>query len=405
MLASRTAVRSARVLSRRSPQIRANTRLQSTSIPNPNHATSSSSASGTNPALIGGLTGGAVTFLGGYAWYHFSGAKTLVQTSKSAKSYIDAAGNKLKDSAPEPNEALEWLRSTATSYAAFIPGAKGVVDASFNDLDAIRKRHGDEVDKIVREAYGELKEAGGKGMSVQAAAEAWDIIQIRLEQIMHLAGDAAEDIMNNHPELKSKVGGSVDQLKQMGEQYGPEAKKQVDQTWDQINDIVRSGISADTASKIQRVVQEKIELIKKLGDEAWKKGIEQAKPYLDKNPQVKKMVEENKDSLMKGNMGELWEKVRDAVNSGKTDDLEKYVKSAAGKAKDSGMGGIDKYLNMVPGADKIVPQLKSLSEIASKHGKEAEDLLKETVDEIQKVLSNKSEKAEEIAKKAEKEAK
>jgi len=404
MLASRTAARSARVLSRRCPQIRANTRFQSTSIPNPNNAPSSS-ASGTNPALIGGLAGGGVALLGGYAWYHFSGAKTLVQTSKSAKSYFDAAGNKLKESAPEPNEALEWLRSTATSYAAFIPGAKGVVDASFNDLDAIRKKHGDEVDKIVREAYGELKEASGKGMSVQAAAEAWDIIQKRLEQIMHLAGDAAEDIMNNHPELKSKVGGSVDQLKQMGEQYGPEAKKQVDQTWDQISDIFSSGISADTASKIQKVVQEKIDLIKKLGDEAWKKGIEQAKPYLDKNPQVKKMVEENKDSLMKGNMGELWEKVKDAVNSGKTDDLEKYVKNAAGKAKDSGMGGIDKYLNMVPGADKIVPQLKSLSEIASKHGKEAEDLLKETVDEIQKVLSNKSKKAEEIAKKAEKEAK
>jgi len=404
MLASRTAARSARVLSRRSPQIRANTRFQSTSIPNPNNAPSSS-ASGTNPALIGGLAGGGVALLGGYAWYHFSGAKTLVQTSKSAKSYFDAAGNKLKESAPEPNEALEWLRSTATSYAAFIPGAKGVVDASFNDLDAIRKKHGDEVDKIVREAYGELKEASGKGMSVQAAAEAWAIIQKRLEQIMHLAGDAIEDILNNHPEIKSKVGGSVDQLKQMGEQYGPEAKKQVDQTWDQINDIVSSGISADTASKIQKVVQEKIDLIKKLGDEAWKKGIEQAKPYLDKNPQVKKMVEENKDSLMKGNMGELWEKVKDAVNSGKTDDLEKYVKNAAGKAKDSGMGGIDKYLNMVPGADKIVPQLKSLSEIASKHGKEAEDLLKETVDEIQKVLSNKSEKAEEIAKKAEKEAK
>ncbi len=41
------------------------------------------------------------------------------------------------------------------------------------------------------------------------------------------------------------------------------------------------------------MINEKTEKVKKLGDQAWKKGLEQAKPYLDKNPQVKKMVEEN----------------------------------------------------------------------------------------------------------------
>jgi len=408
MYASRTAVRSARHLSRRS--IRPNTRFQSnTSIPNPNHTSSSTASSSTfSPALIGGLTGGAITFLGGYAYYHFSGIKTIVSTSKSAKSYFDSATKQLKDAAPEPNQALDWLRQTATSYAVFVPGAKGYVDSAFDDLDSVRAKHGDEVDKIVKEAYEELKAVSGKEMSLQTAAEAWDIIQKCIGQITELAGDAAEDILNNHPAIKSKVGGSVDQLKQMGEQYGPEAKKQVDETWGQIEDIIKNGISADTATKIKKLVEEKIEEVKKLGDEAWKKGIEQAKPYLDKNPKVKELVEENKDSLMKGNTGELWDKVKKAVNSGKTEDLEKYVKDAAGKAKDkaqdSGMGGLDQYFKMIPGADKIVPQLKSLSEIASKHGKEAEDLLKETVDEISKVLSNKSEKAQEIAKKAEKEA-
>ncbi|KAF2488855.1 hypothetical protein BU16DRAFT_531903 [Lophium mytilinum] len=407
MLATRTAARSARALSRRTPQIRSTTqkKFESTGIPNPNHTSSSAPASSSSGALVGGLAGGALVFTGGYAWYHFSGAKTLVSTSKSISSSLSATKNKLKESAPEPNEALEWLRSTTQSYAAFIPGAKGYVDTAFNDLDSVRAKHGDEVDKIVKEAYGELKEVSGKEMTLQTAAEAWDIIQKRIAQIMELAGDAAQDILNNHPEIKSKVGGSVDQLKQMGDQYGPEAKKQVDQTFDQIKDIMSSGLSADTATKIKKVVEEKIELVKKMGDEAWKKGLEQAKPYLDKNPKVKEMIEQNKDSLMQGNMGELWEKVKNAVNSGNTDDLEKYVKSAAGKAKDSGMGGLDKYLNMVPGAEKIVPQLKSLSEVAQKHGKEAEDLLKETVDEISKVLSNKSEKAQEIAKKAEKEAK
>lgn len=37
--------------------------------------------------------------------------------------------------------------------------------------------------------------------------------------------DAAEDVLENHPQLKEKLGGSADQLKQLGEQIGPKAKK------------------------------------------------------------------------------------------------------------------------------------------------------------------------------------
>ena len=71
-----------------------------------------------------------------------------------------------------------------------------------------------------------------------------------MKRILDLAGDAASNIMNNHSELKSKVGGSLDQLKQIGEQYGPEAKKQVDQTWDQIESILNNGTSVEIADKL-----------------------------------------------------------------------------------------------------------------------------------------------------------
>lgn len=183
-------------------------------------------------------------------------------------------GKKLKESSPEPNKALEWLRSTAKSYAAFIPGGAGYVESVFDDLDAVRNKHGKEVDNIIEEAYAELKGISQEGMSVTTATKAWDILQKHLKRIGDLAGDAAGDIINNHPALKEKVGGNLDQLKQMGEKYGPEAKKQVDETWDQIRDVLKSGMSTSTIPKIQSLVQEKVQKMQELGGKVWDQGME-----------------------------------------------------------------------------------------------------------------------------------
>ena len=398
MLASRTAVRATRVLRVR-PTLR-NARLESTS-------SSSSGGSSFTPALIGGVAGGAITFLGGYSYYHFSGAKTLVNTMHETKSYFDKASKQLKQAAPEPNEALKWLRQTATSYAAFIPGAKGYVDSAFDDLDAIRNKHGDEVDKIVKEAYTELSAVTQeKGMSFETAQKAYDILQKHLTKIGELAGDAAQDILNNHPELKEKVGGNLDQLKQMGDKYGPEAKKQVDKTWEQISDIIKGGVSMDTANRIRKLVQEKMEMVQKMGDEAWKKGMEQAKPYLDKSPKVKELIEKNADSLKKGNVGELYQKVKEAVESGDTGSIESYMKSSLYKSIYCvGSGGLEQYFKMIPGGDKILPKISQLQEIAQKHGGEAEKIVKEAVEEIQQVLQRKGDEAQKLADKARKDSK
>lgn len=402
MIASRTAIRSARILRVRSNlrNVRQNSTTPSAS---PNH---SGNASYT-PALVGGMAGGALVFLGGYSYYHFSGAKTLVNTAHETKTRFDQISKKLKDSAPEPNEALQWLRQTATSYAAFIPGAKGYVDTAFNDLDLIRDKHGDEVDKIVGEAYSELKGVSQeKGMSVETAQKAWEIIQKHLKRIGDLAADSASEIMNNHPALKDKVGGNLDQLKQLGDKYGPEAKKQVDQTMDEIRDIIKTGVSMESINKIRSVVQEKMEVVRKMGDEAWKKGMEQAKPYLDKNPKVKELVEKNMDSLKQGNVKELYEKVKESVESGNVDSLESYVKSSVDKVKQSGGGGgLDQYLKMIPGGDKIIPKMSQLQEIAQEHGEEAEKIVRDTFEEIQQVLQRKVSEAQELAEKAKKQSK
>ncbi|KAL8748742.1 MAG: hypothetical protein Q9184_007114, partial [Pyrenodesmia sp. 2 TL-2023] len=369
-------------------------RRESTNASPASSSTTPSSGGSTTQALIGGLAGGALVFAGGYSYYHFSGAKTLVNTAHQTKATLEKYTQQFKDSNPEPSEALRWLRSTAQSYAAFIPGARGYVDAFFNDLEAIQKKHGPEVDSIVKEAYTELKDTVvSEGMSITSATRSWTVLQKYMNRIAELAGDASEDILNNHPALKDKVGGNINQLKQMGENYGPEAKKQVEETWSQIQDIVKGGIGASTIPQVQSLIQDKTQKMREMGNKLWDEGMEKAKPLLDKSPEVKKIVEENKDKLKQGNVQELYEMIKESVQSGNTDKLKEYVNNTVNKAKRSTSGGgsgIEQYLQMVPGGGEIVPQLTKMYQIAQEHGEEAEKIAKEAVHEIEDVLKRRT---------------
>ena len=104
----------------------------------------SSQQSGSNhqtAGIIGGLVGGLAVFTVGYGYYHFSGAKTAVNYMKKGHAYLTSTSKSLQDSAPEPNEALQWLRKTSKAYAGFIPGASYYVDQAFNDLDAVHSMY------------------------------------------------------------------------------------------------------------------------------------------------------------------------------------------------------------------------------------------------------------------------
>ena len=372
-------------------------------------SSSSASPNGSHisQAIVGGLCGGGLVFLGGYGYYHFSGAKTLINTAHEASASFNQYKEQLKKSTPEPNEALTWLRQTATSYVGFIPGGKSYVDSAFDDIDAIHQKHSAEVDQIVKDAYSDLKTVSEKGLSFESAQRSWEILQRHLKRLGELAGDSAQEIIDNHPTLKTKVGGNLDQLKQLGENYGPEAKKQVDETWDQIRGIMKEGFSASSIPKIQSLVQDKMQKMQELGNKVWDKGMEQAKPYLDKSPKVKELVEKNASDLKKGNVNELFGKIKDAVQSGSTGELEKYIKSVEEKAKQAGGSGgggdgLESYLQMIPGGKEILPKLSQLQQIAQENGEEAEKIAKSTYEEIQAVLQRKVGEAQELAKKASK---
>jgi len=343
MNASRTLLRASRPAARvvrKSPQ---SFRKYATESP--------AKSGGASGALTGALVGGGVVLGVGYGFYHFSGAKTAVQTASQAKSYVDGALNQFKLSLPDKapkdaSDAISVLKDAAKKYAAFIPGGSGYVDSAFKDIEAIRKHHGDDVDKIVHEAYSDLQSVSKKGLSVDTASEAVDVLAKHLGRLYEVAGDAADDILEGHPELKKRIGGSKEQVKKFSEQYGKEAKKQVEEVREQIKDIFKSGASWETIEKVQKLVQDAERRVKQFGDkaaqqigdkakeqggEALKKGQEGASSFLGSNPTIKKLVDENKDIFKNADFSEVMEIVQKAVSSGDVKPLEEYIKKATSK--------------------------------------------------------------------------
>ncbi|GKT64937.1 hypothetical protein ColTof4_07334 [Colletotrichum tofieldiae] len=384
-------------------------RFQSTTA----SSTTGSAGSGSShfgAGVAGGLAGVGLFF----AIYSFTPAgRTASKVNKAAKEAekkYTAASQKLQENTPSADQAIDYIKQFAYSYVGWIPGGRAYVDSAFNDFETVRKNHKEEADKIINDAYKQFQEVAKAGLSLDAVHKAYDVLADVSKKIASLGGDAISDIVDNHPQLKEKLGGNIDQLKDMGDKYGPEAKKQVDETWKQVKDVLAGGFTASNFEKARKLIEDKVEQVRKLGDEAWKKALEEAKPYLDKNPKVKELVEKNADALKQGNAKELFEKAKTAVESGDLGGLENYVGDAVDKAKSKGSQvsesfGLDQYFKMIPDGDQIIPKLKQLREVADKHKDEGEKLFKETIEELKKVLENKAKKAENIADKAKKEAK
>jgi hypothetical protein len=110
--------------------------------------------------------------------------------------------------------------------------------------------------------------------------------------------------------------------------------------------------------------------------------------------------------LKQGNGTVLVWKIKDAVTSGKTRELEFYIEETVKKAGSNnvGGGGVEKYFNMIPGGGSIMSNLWQLQEGAEKHGKEAEGLFKEAMEEISQVLTKKVDEGKKLADKAKQES-
>lgn len=409
MMSARPIARAAvpRAVARSTRTVGRQTRFQSTTT---GSSTSTGGGSHIASGLAGGVAAGAILY--GVFLLTPSGRmhSTINKGAIKANQKYKEATKKLQETTPNADQAIDYIKQYCYTYVGWIPNGRQYVDAAFQDIDTLRQNHGDEVNAAVNDTYKRFQQLSKEGLSMETASKAFDALTEFSKRLAEITGDAFGDILENHPEAKKKFGGSIDQLKDLSDKYGPEVKKQVDETWKQAQGVLAGGFSAANIDKARKLIQDKIEQVKKLGDEAYNKGLEQAKPYLDKNPKVKELIEKNGDALKQGNVKELVERAKKAVESGDLGDLEKYVNSAAEKAKSKGNEaasslGLDQYFDKIPSGSEILSKVQQLREVADKHKDEGEKLLKETMDELKQVLDKKSEKAKEIAEKAKKDAK
>lgn len=347
-------------------------------------------------------------------------ARKINKAATEADRKYQQAAATLKDKTPSTDQAVNKLKEFCYAYVAWVPGGRQYVDAAFKDFDSVREQHGEDVDKLVAETYAKFQDIAQSGLSLEAASKAYDALADLGQKLAKLAGSAADQILENHPQLKEKVGEPIHQLKQMGQQYGPEARKMVDETWDQVGQVMSGGVSAENIDKVRKMVEDKTNKLRQFGDQAWQKAVEQGKPYLDRNPQAKKLIMENQDMLKQGNASALFKQVKEAVESGEIGNLEEYVRKSVEKAKSSagrGMGsaspligggagftGVGQLLGASSGdaANKIQHNIEVLREVMNNHSSEGKQLLEETRDELKRVLEDKAKKAQQIVDSAQK---
>ena len=416
MLGSRSVTRAAPRVVRASPKPRATQRrFQST---NPTSSAPQAQTSHFTSGVVGGIAGAGLVY--GFYLMTPSGkaVRKVNKMAKEADAKYQEAVSTLKAKTPSTDEALSNIKQFCYSYVGWIPGGRQYVDTAFKDLDAVRETNRDETDKLINDAYKKFQDIAKSGLSIEALTKTWEALKDLSQQLATMAGKSVDQILENHPELKDKIGGPIEQLKQMGDQYGPEAKKMVDDTWNQVGEVMAGGFTAANADKVKRMVEEKSQQLKKFGDQAWSKGLEQAKPYFDKNPKLKALVMDNQNLLKSRNATALFKQVKSAAESGDLGSLEDYVKSTVDKAKKatssgsssltggiagSGISALDQFIGGQNGS-KLKENIQLLTKVIEEHSKEGEDLLKETKDELMKLLEDKAKKAQKIVDNAQKDA-
>ena len=363
---------------------------------------------GTSPfiaGVAGGLAGAGLL----YGIYQMTptgkmARKINIAARETDKKYQQVAAT-IKDKTPTTDEAVNKLKQFCYSWVAWVPGGRQYVDTAFSDLDAIRKSRGDEVDKIVSETYRDLQGIARADFSLESVPKVYDALANLAKKIASLSGRAADHILERHPQLDEKVGEPIRQLKQMGAQYGPDANKLADETWRQVNDVMASGFSIESADKVRKVVEERTQQMHKVGDEFWEKSLKQAKPYLDKSARLKELVTGNIDVLKQGDVADLFKRIKSLGESGDMAKLEDYVKQVVDKAKGAGKkatGGnvesLRQFLGEASGdaGRKVEKNIMILSEAVNKESEEGRQLLEETKEDLQKLLAEKAEKAGKI---------
>ena len=216
----------------------------------------------------------------GFAWYHFSGTRKVVNTANTALNQAEELKKKVKDAAGDPAESaantLNYLRSAT---ATLIPGSAPFLGKVFDQIEQVSKDHGDEVKKIFEDTYKDFEKLGKEGaLDSQTASKAVDILQKRVKEIQEIAGqvsgDAYSKLISDNPDLKDKISEQYDKVKEAVEkakEKKPEVEKLLSETGSELTKIFKDkGVSKDTVKQAQELLKKKAEEVKKLAEEATK---------------------------------------------------------------------------------------------------------------------------------------
>lgn len=139
-------------------------------------------------------------------------AQTLAAQAEGAK-------DRLLNATPSPKQALSLLRAAAHSYASVIPGAAVAVDASFDQLESVAESHGEEVSKIIKSTFADLKQAVADGKGEQAGERVMEKLMDAVKKMRELVGekggDLFEQLVGDNDELKKALGGSSEELEKL----------------------------------------------------------------------------------------------------------------------------------------------------------------------------------------------
>ncbi|KAL6308114.1 hypothetical protein BKA93DRAFT_599867 [Sparassis latifolia] len=398
-------------------------------------STQSSSSSAIWSHVGAGVAGGTVVVAGGYVWYHFSGAKQVLDASNAVQEYYAKTKRAIVENAPKnPNDVLTFLRSTVKLYAGFIPGASSYVDATFDSLDELHDTHRGEVDKILGHAYDEVKgilKQRKEGSDVETGMKVLEVVKRRMGELQGVGKKVGQDVMQNlgdkFPQVSETLGGGYNELKNMAEKMGPEAKKIFDDTTCQVKDIFSKGFSPERLNQAKELIQAKTEAVGKLAEtssqDAWNKAVQQAEPYLDKLPEIKHLLNENASKFIAAGSGsstvaqEVLARVREAAEAGvsgneeKMRELRNFVSKKASQAENDGRGSIEKgwdalqqWIKTVPGGEDALektPEVKTFIQLSRERSDDAQKLTHETYEAVLKVLEEKGQKAKKLIGKSE----
>ncbi|EJT99689.1 hypothetical protein DACRYDRAFT_23741 [Dacryopinax primogenitus] len=371
--------------------------------------------------FLSAILGGGVVLGGIYGYYHWSGAAKFVQGAQKFRDSAVQARDKALKNVPSTSQAIAYLRQTAHAYTLLIPGGKKYVDETFDNLEEASRKHGPEVDGIIGRAYAELRKVVDEGEAdLETARKVAGVLARRGKELAELTRKAGGDFLDKYPGAEEGLGKAYAEMERFAFQRGEEGKKAMEDVRKQLGEMLsKGGASTDeVVSKAKEMLSRRQQDLRGVGEKVWKEGMDRAKPYLDKLPELRKTLDEHRGTFVgavSGKSGEVWDRLRQAAegkDKKKTvQEFKDWVNEKEEEATEAGEETWDKLeetIKLLPGGQvalESTPELQKYTDALKQKAPEAKKVAEEAWSEILAVLKEKGKKIKQLGKEGKEEVK